>query len=151
QSEITQAVASRLKGRLSPNEAVALNEPPTADLRAYDLYLRALAINRLVKDTVEQASTMEQKISLLDEAVNFDPKFVLAYCELAKYHDTLYNVRQITPIEDRNIDHRALAEAALETARRLEPDTGPVHLALADHFLMANNDIEQARVETDLA
>ena len=44
QSEITQAVAARLKARLSPNEAVALNEPPTADLRAYDLYLRAQAI-----------------------------------------------------------------------------------------------------------
>ena len=45
QSEITQAVAARLKARLSPNEAVALNEPPTADLRAYDLYLRAQAID----------------------------------------------------------------------------------------------------------
>src|SRR6266851_2820195 len=45
QSEITQAVAARLKARLSPNETVALNEPPTADLRAYDLYLRAQAIS----------------------------------------------------------------------------------------------------------
>ena len=49
QSEITQAVAARLKARLSPNETVALNEPPTADLRAYDLYLRALAIGRTRK------------------------------------------------------------------------------------------------------
>src|SRR6266403_1178995 len=151
QSEITQAVAARLKARLSPNEAVALNEPPTADLRAYDLYLRALAIDRLVKDTAEQASLMERKITLLDEAVKLDPKFVLAYCELAKDHDTLYNVRQITPVEDRNIDHRALAEAALENARRLEPDVGPVHLALADHFLLANSDVAQTRVEIDLA
>ena len=151
QSEITQAVAARLKARLSPNETVALNEAPTADLRAYDLYLRALAIDRLVKDTAEQASVMEQKISLLDEAVNLDPKFVLAYCELAKYHDTLYDSRHVTPVEDRNVDHRALAEAALENARRLEPDIGPVHLALADHFLLANSDVEQARVEIDLA
>jgi tetratricopeptide (TPR) repeat protein len=149
QSEITQAVAARLKARLSPNETVALNEPPTTDLRAYDLYLRALAINRLVKDTVEQALVMEQKISLLDEAVKLDPKFVLAYCELTKYHDTLYGSRQITPVEDRNVDHRALAEAALEKARRLEPGTGPVHLALADHFLLANGDVEQARLEID--
>ncbi len=49
QSEITQAVAARLKTRLSPNETVALNEPPTADLRAYDLYLRAQAIERAGK------------------------------------------------------------------------------------------------------
>src|SRR6266446_6772491 len=125
QSEITQAVAARLKGRLSPNETVALNEAPTADLRAYDLYLRAQAINVLVKDTAEWASVAQQRISFLDQAVERDPKFVLAYCDLA--------------------------EAAFEKARRIQPDIGPVHLALAYHFLSANNDVSQARVEIDLA
>ena len=151
QSEITQAVAARLKARLSPNETVALNEPPTADLHAYDLYLRAQAISVLVKDTVEWASIMEQKVSLLNEAVNRDPKFVLAYCALAKAYDRLYQAKDITPVEKRNIDYRALAEAALEKARRGAPDFGPVHLALADHFVLANNDVEQGRLEIDLA
>jgi tetratricopeptide (TPR) repeat protein len=151
QSEITQAVAARLKARLSPNETVALNEPPTVDLRAYDLYLRAQAISVLVKDTVEWASIMEQKVSLLNEAVNRDPKFVLAYCALAKAYDRLYQAKDITPVEKRNIDYRALAEAALEKARRVAPDFGPVHLALADHFVLANNDVEQGRLEIDLA
>jgi serine/threonine protein kinase/tetratricopeptide (TPR) repeat protein len=151
QSEITQAVAARLKARLSPNETVALNEPPTADLHAYDLYLRAQAISVLVKDTVEWASIMEQKVSLLNEAVNRDPKFVLAYCALVKAYDRLYQAKDITPVEKRNIDYRALAEAALEKARRVAPDFGPVHLALADHFVLANNDVEQGRLEIDLA
>jgi serine/threonine-protein kinase len=151
QSEITQAVAARLKARLSPNETVALNEPPTADLRAYDLYLRAQAIDVLVKDTAEWASVAQQRISFLDQAVERDPKFVLAYCELAKAHDILYLTRQVTPVENRTVDHRALAEAALEKARRIQPDIGPVHLALAYHFLWANNDVSQAHVEIDLA
>jgi serine/threonine protein kinase len=151
QSEITQAVAARLKARLSPNETVALNEPPTADLHAYDLYLRAQAISVLVKDTVEWASIMEQKVSLLNEAVNRDPKFVLAYCALAKAYDTLYQTKDITPVEKRNVDYRALAEVALEKARRVAPDFGPVHLALADHFVLAHNDVEQGRLEVDLA
>src|SRR5437667_2537009 len=151
QSEITQAVAARLKARLSPNETVALNESPTADLRAYDLYLRAQAIDVLVKDTAEWASVAQQRISFLDQAVERDPTFVLAYCELAKAHDILYLTRQVTPVENRTVDHRALAEAALEKARRIQPDIGPVHLALAYHFLSANNDVSQARVEIDLA
>jgi serine/threonine protein kinase/tetratricopeptide (TPR) repeat protein len=151
QREITQAVAARLKARLSPNESVALNERPTADLRAYDLYLHAQAINVLVKDTAELASVAQQRISFLDQAVEHDPKFVLAYCELAKAHDILYRTRQVTPVENRTGDHRALAEAALERARRIQPDIGPVHLALAYHFLSANNDVPQARVEIDLA
>jgi tetratricopeptide (TPR) repeat protein len=151
QSEITQAVAARLKAPLSPNETVALNEPPTADLRAYDLYLRAQAIDVLVEDTAEWVSVTQQRISFLDQAVERDPKFVLAYCELAKAHDILYRTRQVTPVENRTVDHRALAEAALEKARRIQPDIGPVHLALADQFLWANNDLSQARVEIDLA
>jgi serine/threonine-protein kinase len=151
QSEITQAVAARLKARLSPNETVALSEPSTTDLRAYDLYLHAQAIDVLVNDTADWASVTQQRISFLDQAVEADPKFVLAYCELAKAHDILYRTRQVSPVEDRNVDHRALAEAALEKARRVKPDIGPVHLALADHFLVANNDLEQARVEIDLA
>ena len=151
QSEITQAVAGRLKARLSPNETVTLNKRPTADLRAYDLYLRAQAISPLVKDTVEWASTMEQKVSLLNQAANRDPKFVLAYCELAKAYDKLYQAKDITPVEKRDIDYRALAEAALEKARRIAPDFGPVHLALADHFVLAHNDVEQGRLEIDLA
>src|SRR6266403_1274875 len=151
QSEITQAVAARLKARLSPNETAALNEPPTADLRAYDLYLRAQAIDVLVKDTAEWATVTQQRISFLDQAVERDPKFVLAYCELVKAHDILYRTRQVTPVENRTVDDRALAETALEKARRIQPDIGPVHLALADHFLSANNDVSQARVEIDLA
>jgi len=151
QSEITQAVAARLKARLSPNETAALDSPPTADLRAYDLYLRAQAIDVLVKDTAEWATVTQQRISFLDQAVERDPKFVLAYCELAKAHDILYRTRQVTPVENRRVDHRALAETALEKARRIQPDIGPVHLALADHFLWANNDVSQARVEIDLA
>jgi len=151
QSEITQAVAARLKAGLSPNETVALNEPPTADLRAYDLYLRAQTIDVLVKDTAEWASRMEQKVSLLNEAVNRDPKFVLAYCGLAKAYDVLYQTKDITPVEKRNVDYRAMAEVALEKARRVAPDFGPVHLALADHFVVAHNDVEQGRLEIDLA
>ena len=151
QSEITQAVAARLKAGLSPSETVALNEPPTADLGAYELYLRAQAIERLVKDTAEEASVMEQKISLLNDAVSRDPKFVLAYCALATAYDKLYQTKDIAPVEKRNVDYRALAEAALEKARRVSPDFGPVHLALADHFVLALNDLEQGRLEIDLA
>src|SRR3989440_5486165 len=151
QSEITQAVAARLKARLSPNETAALDSPPTADLRAYDLYLRAQATGVLVKDTVDLASLAQQRISLLVQAVERDPKFVLAYCALAKAYDELYQAKDITPVEKRNVDYRALAEAALEKSRRIQPDAGPVHLALAYHFLWANNDFSQARAEIDLA
>ena len=41
QSEIAQKVASRLSARLSPEERKDIEEKPTDNLEAYDLYLQA--------------------------------------------------------------------------------------------------------------
>jgi TolB-like protein len=41
QSEIAQKIADQLQAKLSPTEKSAMNERPTSDLVAYDLYLRA--------------------------------------------------------------------------------------------------------------
>lgn len=151
EGEIARAIAAQLQAPLSPGETAALDVPPTNDLEAYDFYLRAIAIPRLVKDPAESVATHERRIALLDQAVARDPKFVLAYCELAQAHDRLYREKIATSAEEKGIDHRALAEAALEKARRIAPDAGRVHLALAQHFYSANDDPEQARVEIDLA
>jgi TolB-like protein/tetratricopeptide (TPR) repeat protein len=151
QSQITREIATRLKTQLSPGETAALNVPPTNDLKAYDLYLRAVTLPRLVKDSAEQVQNTEQCIALLEKAVAIDPNFVAAYCEIAESHDVLYRTRQVLPPESRSVDHRALAETALAVARRIQPDAGRVHLALANHFFSTNNDLEQARIEVELA
>src|SRR5207302_5215809 len=41
QSEIAQKVAEQLHAKLSPNEKKAIEQPPTTDLAAFDLYTRA--------------------------------------------------------------------------------------------------------------
>src|SRR5205085_1574303 len=41
QTEIAKAIADQLQARLSPKEKAAIEERPTNDLAAYDLYLRA--------------------------------------------------------------------------------------------------------------
>ena len=43
QSEIAKAIANQLQAKLSPSEKAAIEKPPTTDLTAYDLYLRAQA------------------------------------------------------------------------------------------------------------
>ena len=151
QSEIARAIAAQLEAPLSASETAALDVPPTNDLQAYDFYLRAIAIPRLVNSPAENVAMYERKIALFDQAVARDPKFVLAYCELAQAHDRVYREKIATSAGESSVDHRALAETALEKARRLAPDAGRVHLALAQHFYSANDDAEQARVEIDLA
>src|SRR5207247_8716746 len=85
-------------------------------------------------------------VRLLDEAVKRDPSFFLAYYELASAHDLIYQIGS---------DHRparlAWADAAIQSLRRLRPDGGETHLALAKHLYLGYLDYDHARQELTLA
>jgi adenylate cyclase len=128
QSEIAQTVASKLSAQLSPEERKDIEEKPTNDLAAYDLYLQAKQLlgresSVLVTYGIEK-ETFPKAISLLEEATQKDRKFALAYCFVAKAHDFLYFDRL-----DHTPARRALGDAAVNEALRLRPDLPEVHLA----------------------
>ena len=151
QSEITRAVAARLQTHLTPNEKSALNDSPTKDPDAYDLYLRAREGPVSFRDEASVRRDMQRKIDLLNRAVARDPKFLLAYCELAKAYGRFFISQIGAKPEELLVDHRSLAEIALQNARRIDPDAGELHLAQAYHFFNVTKDYEQAGVEAELA
>jgi serine/threonine protein kinase len=152
QGEITRAVANHLRAHLSPDETRSLNLAPTTDLPAYDLYLQARAMVAGSETSLTPFfANRKRAIALLEQAVARDPSFVLAYCQLAEWHDDLYFQRNVGPREELTVDHRSLAEIALEKARRLQPDSGPVHRELAIHALMINHDVDEAALQIQLA
>ena len=152
QQEITRAVAERLQTPVSPNEKSLVETVPTTDLQAYDLYLQAHQLNEgAVESTSAVFAVGRRAMSLLEEAIARDPNFVLAYCDLASWHDDFYLQRNSGPKEELTIDHRSLAEVALEKARRLQPDSGAVHRALAEHAAKINRDLDEAGVQIELA
>jgi TolB-like protein len=151
QREITGDVANRLRATLSADEKTSLAEQPTSDPVAYDLYHRSRQGPKLHKGPVEMRRALSERLVLLEQAVARDPNFVAAYCEIAGIHDMLdYERTDMTP-QERAVDHRGLAELALQKARRLKPEDGKVHLAQASHLLLAVRDNEQARAEAELA
>ena len=151
QSEIVRALANRLQVVLTPGERVGRRWVTDERPRGYDLYLRAR--DSMVLTATDTATLQEQKrkIALLEKAVARDPSFFLAYCELAKAHDLLQLRRYAAPLEEQAVDHRAIAEGYLATARRLQPDAGELHLAQALHFFFTPATRAQARTEVDLA
>jgi serine/threonine protein kinase/tetratricopeptide (TPR) repeat protein len=151
QAEITRAVADRLHAEFSDPEKAEVDEPPTRDIAAYDLYLRAREGPTLWDNEAAVRRDSERRIALLNEAVTRDPSFTLAYCELAKAHARICFFKAGATAEELSVDHRSLAEVALQKARRLRPDAGELHLAQAFHFLYVTKDLEQAHIETDLA
>jgi TolB-like protein/Flp pilus assembly protein TadD len=145
QSEIAEAVASKLSTRLSPEEQKNIAERPTTDLEAYDLYLQAKVLVANWRFVAQGANDLPKAVKLLEEATQKDPKFTLAYCLLARAHDDLYFYQF-----DKTPERRALAEAAVNEALRLEPDSPEAHLAEAHHLYSTRN-YERASVQIELA
>jgi serine/threonine-protein kinase len=151
QRQITGDVANSLRATLSAREKSMLAEQPTTDAVAYDLYLRSRQGPTLHSGPVELRHALRTRLALLEEAVSRDPNFLFAYCEIAEVHAELDFQKAEASAEERAIDHRALAEAALHKARSLNPTHGRVHLAQANHLHMNVRDHEQARLELELA
>ncbi len=140
ENELAEQIVAQLKSRLSPQEKAAIEQKPTSDLAAYDLYLRGRdLIDRAVFSSGKE---LFEAIGLLQQAVKRDPSFALAYYQLAHADDQLY-VRAI----DHTAERLKLAEAAIESLRRLQPDSGEAHLALAKHFYWGYLDYDKARNE----
>jgi serine/threonine protein kinase/Tfp pilus assembly protein PilF len=147
QSEIAQAVASKLSARLSPEEQKSIAGRPTTNLEAYDLYLQAKElVMKPAGFSLQNDAAAPKAIKLLEGAVRKDPKFTLAYCLLARAHDDLYQY-QI----DKTPERRALADAAVNEAVKLDPNNPQVHLAVAYHLDESYQDYERAKVQVALA
>jgi TolB-like protein/Tfp pilus assembly protein PilF len=146
QSDIAKAVAEQLQAKLSPAEKAAIEQPPTANLVAYDRYLRAKKLLAQTTFDARQIEHVREAIRLLDQAVAHDPTFLLAYCLLARAHDQLY-----FNCSDHSPARLALAKEALSTALRLGPDRGETHLTAAWISYHCYRDYETALAELAIA
>jgi TolB-like protein/predicted Zn-dependent protease len=145
QSDIAERIADQLRAKLSPSEKAAIAERPTADLVAYAYYTKAKEMD-IYENWEGDEKNLNQKLQLLEKAVQRDPKFGLAYCELAKTHI------DFSPFtgEPEVHKHLELAKNAAEAALRVRPDLGEAHLELARYYFYAGvftNNYNQAREE----
>ena len=147
QSEIAKAIADQLQAKLSPNEKKAIEQPPTTDLAAFDLYSRAKSLLLTAGFSATSEPDERKAIELLDEAVKHDPSFFDAYCQLAYAHEIAYAVRGY----DHTPARLALAEAAVQAATRLRPDAAETHLARAQYLYYGLRDYAGALAELQIA
>src|SRR5882724_898512 len=142
QSEIAQKVADNFFDKASSTEKAAIQEAPTTDLVAYDLYLRGKQLVDGISFSTRAKEDLLQAVRLLEQAVARDPSFVIAYDLLAGAHDRIYFL---------GFDHTEarlhLAEAAMQSIRRLSPESGETHLAFAQHLYWAYGDYDRAQEE----
>src|SRR5207237_1248859 len=117
-SEIAKAIADQLQAQLSPSEKSAIEQPPTTDITAFNLYSHAKNLFLTSFSGTNGRADLLQAADLLKQAVTRDPSFFQAYCQLAFTEINIYGVLDHTPA------YLAQAEAALQSAARLRPDAG---------------------------
>src|SRR3989441_7909928 len=130
QSEIAKAIADQLQAKLSPAEKKAIEQRPTSDIAAFELYSRAKSLLLTAGFSATEGPDVRKAIELMDEAVKRDPSFFDAYCQLAYAHEQLYAITGF----DHTPARLALAEAAVQAATRLRPDAAETHLARAQYL-----------------
>jgi TolB-like protein/Tfp pilus assembly protein PilF len=146
QSELAQSIVTQLKAKLSPQQKAEIEERPTQDLDAFELYLQAKpSVDAYVNATDVRAALL-QALKSLDEAIKRDPNFVSAYCYIARANALLYFF-DLDPTPERI----TLAENAVNNALRLRPDSAEAHLARADYLFRCRRDYDRALEELAIA
>jgi serine/threonine protein kinase/Tfp pilus assembly protein PilF len=107
QDEIARNIAEALRVTLTPQEQEAIAAKPTANLQAYDLYLRGRSYARR-----HTRQDLEFALQMLENAVSLDPEFALAHASIsnvcAQYHYN-YERKKVWLDRSRDASRKAIA------------------------------------------
>ncbi len=112
QDEIARSIAATLQVTLTEGESEALGKVPTADLVAYDYYLRGKQFFYQYK-----GKGVEFALQMFSQAIESDPAFARAYAGIADCCSFLYMYA------GNHAHHREKADSASRRALELAPDS----------------------------
>ena len=124
ETEIAKTIAETLQAKLTGSETKAIAEKPTANLAAYDAYLRGLSIEQ----SHWSYDAWLEAAAAYDRAVELDPTFALAWARLATVRSLLY-----TNGVDLVRSSAAKIKDAADQASSLRPDLGEAWIAQGDY------------------
>jgi len=129
QSDIALNIANALNAELSDEEQAAVETIPTGSPEAYELYLQALSIRT---GLFAGAANREEAIDLLEQAIEIDPDFALAYARIGRI-----TINQVGELGTEQTADRALEYAA--KALSIDPDVGLAYVVKATIHIAARD------------
>ena len=136
QADIAGRVADALNIALGADEKKNLADKPTANLAAYDAFLKGEALSAGM--ATQNPPDLRRAIGFYRQATTLDTAFVPAWAQLARAHAVLYRA---------SVPSRETAEQAREAAQRarsLGPNRPEAFLALGDYQGDVQKDDRQA-------
>jgi TolB-like protein/Flp pilus assembly protein TadD len=137
ESEVAKAIADQLRAKLTAREEQVIAAKPTDNPEAYDAYLRGLAFAMKSESTPANALGAQK---YLRQAVQLDPKFALAWAELASAAAFGYATLNLQP----TVVLREEIRHAAEIASSLQPDLGEALFARGEYHSNCLKDYDTA-------
>jgi len=136
QADLARQIARTIDARLTVEEEARLDQAPTSDLAANELYLRALEVEQ--RSPPDKAA-ITQALGWLDEALARDPGFALAHAQASRLHMTIYWVVG-------EYDKARLPKAQEHARRAIElaPTLAEPHLAMALYWYWGHREYDNA-------
>jgi TolB-like protein len=136
QSQIAQAIATKLKAIMTPEEKQLIEKTPTANLTAYDAYLQG-------QFYYEKNDTEDGKaIFWFNEAIRLDSTFALPWTYLSMYYCRIASTADSPEFKE--------AKRTAERALKLDPTSGIAIVNMAE-ILDNEYDFEGAEEKIKLA
>jgi len=143
QADIAGRVAQALDVALGQAPRQTLAEKPTANLAAYDAYLKGEEESQSVG--VSDPPTLRRAIGYYEQAVALDSTFALAWAQLARAHaSAYYNGTGIKADAEQ-------ARVASDRAVGLAPNRAESHNAVGDYLYFVRADFSRALAEYETA
>ena len=145
QEEIAQSIVVRVAERVIDEREIVARRRPPQDLRAYDLFLRALRFG----GTSFTPEVLGQLEALYKQIIAIDPTFARAYSGLAFIHRDR-SMQVIAGVQFQPDEEMRLALELAEKALALDPNDARVHSAFG--WMRAySRDFDRAEQHFDLA
>jgi len=135
QADIANQVASALDVALGSGQRQTLTEKPTANLAAYDAYLKGEATQGLI---IADANSLKSAITFYEQAVALDSSFAKAWTQLSRAHSSYYFNASPNPAS------AAAAKYAVERALALAPGKPETQLAYGEYQELVGKDLSAA-------
>ncbi len=138
QYEIAEQVAQNLDLTILEPERQALLTNPTESIEAYDLFLRAREHEDRGWAFLEPGG-FDLAIEMLEESVEIDPEFALAYVRMSYIHSRMYFFGI-----DRTDERVTRSRNAVNTALELQPELPEAQLSLGFYYYWCLYDYDRA-------
>jgi non-specific serine/threonine protein kinase len=136
QSEIAAHVIDQLNVTLLEPERRIVEARPTDNMAAYQAYLRG---REYASRAFYSARIWHLTIEMFERAVELDPKFALAWADLANAHSSIFNMGA-----ERTQEHVDECKVAVDRALDLQPDLPEAQIALGFYYYHGLRDYDRA-------